>query len=462
MEEITRIAAKRRAAAVALAVIAGWLIAWAHGAQAAGWSTPTRLSAAGQIATYPEIALDGRRDAVSVWAQLEGNREEIMTSSRLLGGRSRWARPLSLSPDALSADFPQLAVDSAGAAVAAWDAAPTDGPTFIEAAVRRSASAGWGRALRISERGGYVYQPQVAIDRHGVATVVWSASPANAKVTRIEASTFKPETGAWSAPARLASSSDQLLDPQVAADARGDAIAVWKRWVGGGILQPAGTNGTIGAAIKRAGARAWRAAITLGRYVEPMGQGSASFEFPGPHVAMDAHGNAMVVWQGENVRRVLTEVAVWNASQREWHVQPPVSNQFAVWPHIAADSRGDATVVWQAQAGGISVATERIGGCCWTRPRTLTRGSVEAFYPRVAVDPFGDALATWSRSGGAVQVARRDGLGGVWQRPDNVGAQDGGVSELAVDAQRDALVIWQQPVSHPNGILIEVSAYAPR
>ena len=70
------------------------------------------------------------------------------------------------------ADFPQVAVDPGGNAIAVW--VQQDGPQENVWANQYVAGAGWGTAELIETGDGYARYPQVAVDPTGNAVCVWS------------------------------------------------------------------------------------------------------------------------------------------------------------------------------------------------------------------------------------------------------------------------------------------------
>src|ERR1051325_6115370 len=86
---------------------------------APAWVLPAPdLSAAGQNASSPQVAIDPAGDAVAVWTRFNGTNTIIQSASRPAGGA--WSAPLDLSAAGQNASSPQIAVDPAGNAVAVW------------------------------------------------------------------------------------------------------------------------------------------------------------------------------------------------------------------------------------------------------------------------------------------------------------------------------------------------------
>lgn len=435
---------------------------WTSGAVASPrrWSPPVRLSPEGQVAEYPQLGVDGRGDAVAVWfTSVAPPAYGHVMVSRWRAVGAAWTRPVRLSSADVFGGFPAVAVDPGGAAVAVWQnggmsSTGRPSPPSIYASFERSQGAPWSRPRRISAAGAFAATPAVAIDRRGAAVAVWEGQRGRWRV--IEASTLDVGHGAWSAPAVLARSAQYLVDPQVAISPRGEAVVVWERYVSGSPLTGEGVRYRIGAAVRPARGR-WLKAADLGSEEQPPPQGSANVEAPGPHVAVDGAGDAVVVWQGGSVRHVFTTAAVWNARRRVWRGPAAVSREWALLPQVAVDARGDVTVVWRGVGGHLDAVEGQLPFVHWSRPQTVSHQT--AYYPTVVMDRFGDALAGWG--GVHVQAALRRGLRGRWQAPVDVGPGRSGPVELAFDRLGGALAVWQHAVQRPRGLVIEAASYGP-
>jgi hypothetical protein len=356
----------------------------------------------------------------------------------------------------VTADYPKIAVAASGAAIAVWEA--TDlvgssprGPSYVEAAVRQAGAGRWSLPMRISDVSSYTAEPMVAINNDGTAVVVWVTEPLNG-VSEVQSATIEIGKGGWSKVANLAASPDQMYSPEVTIDPQGNTIAVWRSPLGGSLLSPNGVSAEIGAAFRPARTGTWRRSVSLGREVEWSTQDILAFEFAGPQIAVDARGDALVVWQGGTVQHLVTDVAVWAASARKWSVQAPVSGIPAQWPQVATSPDGHATVLWIAGNGRTVDASSRtILGCRWRPPTTLTGPAAQTSELQLKVDQYGDAIATWA-AGQAVQFVRRKGVSGHWDDPVARGGQNGGAAQLAFAPHRNAVAVWVQPGKPSHGL----------
>jgi hypothetical protein len=85
---------------------------------AGSWQAPVNLSAAGQNASDPQVGVDGQGDAVAVWTRSNGTNTVVQAAAR--SGRETWQAPINLSAAGQNAGAPQVAVDGRGDAVAVW------------------------------------------------------------------------------------------------------------------------------------------------------------------------------------------------------------------------------------------------------------------------------------------------------------------------------------------------------
>lgn len=101
------------------------------------WQQVVDLSEAGEDAYYPELAMDGRGDAVVVWEAQNGKDWSVQSATRAAG--ASWQTPVNVSPPTEHEElFPQVAIDSYGDALAAWEL--RDGTSYLVQAAGYQAS----------------------------------------------------------------------------------------------------------------------------------------------------------------------------------------------------------------------------------------------------------------------------------------------------------------------------------
>ncbi|MGA8352873.1 MAG: choice-of-anchor Q domain-containing protein [Solirubrobacteraceae bacterium] len=240
----------------------------------------------------------------------------------------------------------------------------------------------------------------------------------------------------WTPVANVSEEGQSAYEPQVAMDAAGDAIAVWARFNG--------INDVVQAAVRPAGG-SWGSPATLSE---------AGQEASEPHVAVDAAGDATVVWRRFNGSNDVVQAAVRPAGE-PWGTPTTLSEagQEAHAPEVAVDPTGQAIAVW-IRDDVVQAAFKPAGGP-WAKSATVSQTGQDASEPQVAVDATGDATVVWTRyigqsSGGmskyAVQAAVKP-TGATWEAPAIVSEEseeEGLEPQVAVDAAGDATAIWKR------------------
>ena len=173
--------------------------------------------------------------------------------------------------------YPQIADSTHGDSVAVWE--QFDGEHYNIWGNIRRAHQGWGRASLIQPSAtGHAYNPRVAINANGQAAAVWVQMDSATGRYAIWSSRLEPGAG-WGAGVQVETGdTGPTYAPHVAIDDRGNAVAAWQQ------------------------SDSWRVNIRANRYVPGVGWGQASRlengegDLGAPQVAMDAGGNALVVW----------------------------------------------------------------------------------------------------------------------------------------------------------------------
>ena len=240
-----------------------------------GWDTATTISDGTGDATAPQVAADTSGNAVTVWAQSDGTRDNIMANRYLAG--SGWGTAALIETDNNGAANPQVSVAADGNAMAVWQ--QSDGLRTNIWANRYTAASGWDGAMLIEhDDAGDATAPQVAADGNGNAVVVWAQSDGmhnNTWANRYAAG------NAWGTPALIESDNggDAAL-PQITVGANGNAVAVWQ--------QSDSTRTNIWSNRYTAGAN-WDTATLI----ESDDTGPASL----PQITVGGNDQAIAVWE---------------------------------------------------------------------------------------------------------------------------------------------------------------------
>ena len=359
-----------------------------------------------------------------------------------------WISPFMLAPS--SSTSPAVAIDSNGNAVFAWVHADstncTNAPCQRVQVRARSATGDMSAVQTISPAGGRAVDVQVAADPQGNAVFVWQDFADGQIHARARSA-----TGALSTNESLGLAGNDYSKPQVEVDANGNSVFVWERWDGSGqyCCDDVETRA-------RSSTGALSALQTLA---------ASQDHHPFPQLAVDPNGNAVFAWERflnqssgccENVQaRFRSATGTLSPIQT---LSSTLSD--ARLPHIAVDADGDAVVVWERFDSSSS-------GCCWrvqvrTRSATGSLGPIQGLSAagesadpgspedaaKVAVDVAGDAVVVWGSCCPAGKEPLRaralsatGSLGPIETlSPDvNYGSPD---PQVAVDASGDAVPVW--------------------
>jgi hypothetical protein len=335
--------------------------------------------------------------------------------------------PVTLSGGRQNAFNPQVAMDGRGRALVVWER--SDGTNSLIQARRRSPGGVLGHVHTLSEPGQDAYAPQVAVDADDNALIVWQRfDGAN---FRIQAR-WRSADGGLGPVQTLSNAGQDAGNPQVAIDGRGRALVVWSRFDGS-------TN--VIQARARSAAGVLRSVQTLS---------AAGRDAYAPQVAMNADGNALIVWEafdgtnfgiearGRSAAGVFGPIEILSRARRD-----------AVGPQVAIDGKGRALVAWSLFDGAnhrLQVRGRSATGVL--QPvHTLTDPGRDASFPQIAVDPDGNAVIVWELFNGLssrIQIGGRSATG-VFAPIETVsGTGDGYVPQVAVRPGGAAMIVWQQ------------------
>jgi hypothetical protein len=418
-------------AAAALALSLALLLVPPAAAAPSGWGSAVALeSNAAGSALSPAVAFDAAGNGFAVWYQSDGARSSIWAS--VYAPATGWGAPALLeTDDAGDAVLPQVAASASGDAFAVWRQSDADRANIW--AARYAAGAGWQNAtlLEADDRG-WAQAPRVAADAAGNAVAVWSQGDGN--YSSIFAARYAGGVG-WEAPALLEGADGDAQDPAVALDASGAGTAVWSQFDG--------TRNNVWAARLAPGA-GWGTPVLLER--SDTGWALA------PKVAAGSTGDALAVWQQSDGVRT----NVWGARYQAglgWGAPELVERSDsgdALRAEVAVDGAGNGVAVWHQFAGArFGVFGNRyVGGAGWGSPAALDGGAGgDAVLPDVAVDPSGNAVAAWYQYDGTRNNvwAARFVPGAGWGAPSLLESSDAGNAAdpaVAVDAGGNATAVW--------------------
>jgi hypothetical protein len=433
---------KRIIAAAALACLGCWLALCGPARAAPTWLGPTDLSPPGAFLTSTSVAADSAGEVTAVWDQSTGAGQFVVAAEH--PDSRGWETPVYLSAHSAQIGGPQVVVDPQGDATAVW----SDESVVKTAA--RPAGGTWGTPVILggvinSNGPNYVPIPWVAVNAADQAAAIWNSYDIDSTTVEVA---VRSANGSWGTPVDLGAVGFGL-DPRVVIDGQGDATAVWN--------VNNGTQASVLAATRPAGGT-WQTPVQL----------SATGEFAvQPQVAVDAQGGVTAVWVHDDGNAHIVQAAVRPAGG-PWQSPVDVSavGESGVDPEVAVDAQGDATVVWDHYDGAFSASTlydvqtaVRPAGGAWQTPADLSTTSTLRSDPQVTVNARGDAIATWDLGDPApyyyhtAQAAVRP-AGGVWQAPVALAPTDMGYETpvVALDEQGNATAIWHHSLGESTAL----------
>lgn len=392
-------------------------------------------------ADLPQIAFDSSGNAIAVWQRTNNSgSDRNIWFNRYSASSGSWgsAEPID---NARNASRPQIAIDSNDNALVVW-VQPDGGGIYKIWANRYSADTNsWNDSSELIEASGPGNSgyPQIAIDSNGNALAVWYVGASNPSIMT---NRYTAATDSWNGSSeRLDTGVDSALSPQVAIDMNGNALAVWEQWDG--------SRYNIWANRYSAGTDSWGGA----ELVETNDAGWATSS----QVVFNANGDGMVVWEqtdgsGRNIwfNRYLADSNSWKGPEKiSGNEDNPTYS-----PQIALDASGNALVVWRQKDGtrfDIWASRYTAGTDSWSSAELIeTDNAGDAKSPQVAVDTGGNALAVWHQNDGTrynIMANRYTADTDSWGEAELIemdNAGDAGSPQIAVDANGSALAVWQQ------------------
>lgn len=380
------------------------------------WTPATTLS--GRVPfgiTAPQVAVDPAGDAIAAWSYNTGSDYRIRARFRRAGGT--WERAVEWPGWAGSAS---VAIDAEGDAVVAWSRMTSTGA--VAEAVSRSKRGRWSDPEAMSRpEDGWINLDSVGVgmDARGNATATWVSSNFGIR------SAYRPAGSAWLAPIQVTTLYG--FESALRVSSSGRSLLIWSgfddqdRYARYATL---GQDGTWGAPVLVAAAR------------------TPASEFPAPaSAAIDAAGDAVIVWQDSEHGNDIVSAAYRTAGASGWEVTWDVSfaDGNARHPVVGMDGAGNAVAVWHASVD-VEGATRPAGRSGWERPVVV---GTTAGMPLLDVSARGEAVAVWeSEADGTLAASLRSPGTAPWVPGPASQPAVGVIGDLALDGAGNALVTW--------------------
>jgi hypothetical protein len=388
--------------------------AWSAPAKIPDWAPPPPDPSLGIHLHDPVIAVAPNGDAVAAWLVTSYQGSHVMASTFTLA--TGWSTPEFLwrkHPDIPGGAVDlRIAVDSAGNTLVVWAAS---GVIFYN---RHTPGSGWVDGATVEGAGRTISaliadEPEMALNSAGQAVAIWrqgvDASPLLPHDYDLWSSRYDMATDTWTAPQQLEDADSNLFyGKSLVIDAGGTATAVWSDYDGDRLHIRA----------SRLVGSAWSPPSV----VETGNTGDTGFAMD-PHAVVDSNGNVTVVWQQGDVDSanfVATRYVpgtVWGGQQVIGAYVGSSSGIFSTELTLAGNSAGHAVAVWTLAgcilAENVPCPTDVIANEYnpvngnWGAEEVIDKdytfpGEVDGngSTPWVAVDSAGNAVAVWDQDGG--------------------------------------------------------------
>src|SRR6266705_708847 len=348
------------------------------------WSAAVTVDTLATIAVDPVATVNAAGQAAIAWRQPAAG---TTTPNSLMVARftTSWQAPVLV--EARTNDItaaPSIAMDSLNNVQVVWT--QSDGTAVSTYTNRFSASSGtWGTATLLETGTGATSNAQVAFDQNGNGFALWQTS------TSVLSRRYDRATNTFAAAVTLDFSTAAITTPKLYVDASGNAIATW--------VQSNGSVNSIWASVYSAATNTWSAAVNF--FLAP------STVAADPAAAINANGDAIVAWRQPSSGTTPNDLFVSNFSSGNWS-QPQVietrADNITAAPSVAIDAAGDAQVVWQQSDGtAASIYTNRYtpsqdyyygvqGGETWASLATALYGTANVADELQAAFPPGETL----------------------------------------------------------------------
>jgi hypothetical protein len=186
------------------------------------FSAPVNVSAGGLMGPLPRAAIDGAGNVTVVWRQGVADSAKVQAATR--PARGTFSAPVDLSAPG-NVSGPQVATNATGETVVAWARVDAT-PSWIVQAATRSAGGAFSAPADLSVVGHDGVDPDVGVDAAGNAVAAWTRFDGTSRVVQLAT---RPPGHAFGAARTLSLAGREARVPQLAVDPAGDAVVAWQR-----------------------------------------------------------------------------------------------------------------------------------------------------------------------------------------------------------------------------------------
>ena len=344
------------------------------------WSSVYNISDWGVYATPPRMSIDSSGRIIAVWTLSYGTENYVQANWSSDGGKT-WSMSVNLSDGVGYISEVQIAIDSAGNALAAW--VEDDGPGWtVKSSRSLDGGATWSASNDVGTGGG-ASSPRIAFDASDNAILVWSQYVGITDNVLVSSSTDLGAT--WTAPSALSPAGQAAYGQDIGVDSTGQAIVIWYRYDG--------ADFDIQSSWSDDGGVNWST---------PQDMSNATGGSPGPLVEFVSVDHAIAAWTSDEGSDATVQARWSNDGGATW--QTPIDVATAPGDiyglRFAIDSSGNMMLVWYRNDGGpinfVEYSSSVDGGLTWSTPSVLSPSSLSVGYISVSVDSRDNVTLVWS------------------------------------------------------------------
>ena len=195
------------------------------------WQKINNLSTNGKNTFDPQAAIgcqESTGNAVAVWRISDG-KNYIIQTSRYNANTETWPTSEDISASGQIAYDPHVAVNETGSAIFIWRR--YNGSHYVVKTRKYNAiTETWSSVINLSTTSKNAFDPQIVIAPSGNAVAVWRIT--DGRNFTVQTRRYDIETDTWLAVENISVPGQITYDPQVTMDNLGQTIAIWRRYNG--------------------------------------------------------------------------------------------------------------------------------------------------------------------------------------------------------------------------------------
>jgi len=322
----------------------------------------------------------------------------------------------------------------------------------------------WRSPSHVNDSGiGDAYDPDIAGNADGLLLGVWRQFVGGS--SQIWVSQYDIAQRSWGAPMRLDSvDAESAFSPKISMNDSGDAAVVW--------YQPAAPGEAPSIWTSRLENGVWSAARNISEQ-------DSSYTADSPELGMDSSGNIHVIWRQETDRIINNVVSGrfaqlvtrrYDSVQQDWmsvEALSGVEQEDANMARLFVNKEGASVTVWvQEGSGNDQIHARRYRSVSGWEPaqRVDTSNLGNASSPELSLDPNNDGILVWEQSNGFqtdIWTARYSGA--TWGQVQKLELDDRGPAvkpNVVMTRDGNGFVIWLQDTG--SNELVRVREFDPR